>query len=54
MMTKRVSRLKGSEEAKSTGTQRMVAVGEMPAKDREFEDLLRCAASFQSAANAAS
>lgn len=46
-MTGRVSRLNGGEEAKSMETQRMVRVGEMPAKDREFEDLLRLAADFQ-------
>jgi hypothetical protein len=51
-MTRRVSRLKGGEEAKGMETQRMVAVGEMPVKDREFEDLLRRAANFQKADSA--
>lgn len=48
-MARRISGLKGGEEAKNMEAQRMVTVGEMPAKDREFEDLLRRAANFQRA-----
>ena len=48
-MTRRVSGLKGGEEANGMDAQRMVRVGEISAKDREFEDLLRLAASFQKA-----
>jgi hypothetical protein len=46
-MAKRGSRLHGGEEAESMETQGMAAVGDMPARDREFEALLRRAANFQ-------
>jgi len=45
-MTRQVARANGGEETKSAETQGMVAVGEMPARDREFEELLELAANF--------
>ena len=46
-MTRQVRRSNGSDEVKSMETQGMVTVGEMPALDREFEELLELAANFQ-------
>lgn len=46
-MAKRGSRLHSGEEAESMETHGMAAVGDMPARDREFEALLRRAANFQ-------
>jgi len=48
-MRKQASRLNGGKEPKTTETAGMAAVGEMSAKDREFEALLRRAADFQNA-----
>ena len=47
MMTRRVPRFEGDDEADSMETHRMVAVGELPARDLEFEALLSRAAEFQ-------
>jgi hypothetical protein len=38
--------MNGGEEAKRTETRGMVAVGEIPARDQEFEELLELAESF--------
>ena len=46
-MTRPVARANSGKEAKGTETQGMVAVGEMPALDREFEELLELAVNFQ-------
>jgi len=49
-MTRRVSQSSVDSvgaAAQSMGTRGMVAVGEIPAKDREFEALLYRAAAFQ-------
>ena len=48
-MTRHISRLNdglGGQQS-STEAQGMAAVGEMPARDREFEALLQRAAAFQ-------
>jgi hypothetical protein len=46
-MTRRNSQWELGQEAKSPETPGMVAFGEMPARDREFEALLRRAADIQ-------
>jgi hypothetical protein len=46
-MTGQGVRLNGGEEATSTDTHGMVAVGDMPTRDREFEALLIRAAQFE-------
>ena len=46
-MIRRISELDDVQEMRTMETQRMAAVGEMPARDREFEALLRRAANSQ-------
>jgi hypothetical protein len=47
-MTRQGSRLNDSMVGQeSMEAQGMAAVGELPARDREFEALLQCAAAFQ-------
>jgi carbamoylphosphate synthase large subunit len=46
-MMRQISRWNSGEEPKSRDSRGMVAVGEMPALDREFEELLQRAADFQ-------
>jgi hypothetical protein len=46
-MTRRNSQWEGVEQAKSLETPGMAAFGERPARDREFEALLRNAADIQ-------
>jgi hypothetical protein len=47
MMTRRVSQKKIGHEIKAMEIRGMVAVGEMPGRDQEFEDLLSRTATFQ-------
>ena len=47
MMKKRVSQTETGHEIKATEVRGMVAVGEIPGRDQEFEALLSRAASFQ-------
>jgi hypothetical protein len=47
MMTRRNSQTDSSHEIKAMKARGMVAVGEMPGRDQEFEALLSRAASFQ-------
>jgi hypothetical protein len=50
-MARQISRLhdglNGDEDARTMDTEGMAAIGEMPARDREFESLLQRAAAFQ-------
>lgn len=41
----------GDEDARTMETEGMAAVGELPARDREFEALLQRAAAFQDVDN---
>jgi hypothetical protein len=47
MMTRRNSQTETGHEIKATEIRGMVAVGETPGRDQEFEDLLSRAAIFQ-------
>jgi hypothetical protein len=47
MMTRRNSQTDSGHEIKAMEVRGMVTVGEMPARDQEFEDLLSRAAIFQ-------
>ncbi len=47
MMKKRVSQTDSGHEIKAMEARGMVAVGEIPGRDQEFESLLSRAASFQ-------
>jgi hypothetical protein len=47
MMTRRNSQRETGHEIKAMVARGMVAVGEMPGRDQEFEDLLSRAAIFQ-------
>ena len=47
MMKRRVSQTDSGHQIKAVETRCMVAVGEIPARDRELEALLSRAASFQ-------
>lgn len=46
-MIRRISELDDEQEMRAMEAQGMAAVGEMPARDRTFEALLRRAANFQ-------
>lgn len=46
-MTRRVSQKEIGHEIKAMEIRGMVAVGEMPGRDQEFEDLLSRTATFQ-------
>lgn len=50
-MTRRISRTDSSNEIKAVEREGMVAVGEIPGRDQEFEDLLSRAATFQNMDN---
>ena len=47
MMTRQNSQTDSRHEIKATEARGMVAVGEMPGRDQEFDDLLSRAAIFQ-------
>lgn len=47
MMIKRVSETNSGQQIKASEPRGMVAVGEIPGRDQEFEALLSRAASFQ-------
>lgn len=47
MMTRRNSQTDSGHEVKAITARDMVAVGEIPGRDQEFEDLLSRAAIFQ-------
>lgn len=46
-MIRGISELDDEQEMRTMDAQGLAAVGEMPARDREFEALLRRAANFQ-------